>query len=138
MMKPVTKILSIIAIAVACIYLLVSSAPLFLNSKIERFFEDDLPSVTIENGTDVYCRMQADDFRFSLPVGGVASKPEIISSGFDSIEGYVLVSFPDAVVSATTYQKSIQGSLQNGGVVTVKEEPGSSQLKVSFSYFGDR
>ena len=137
-MKPATKILRSITIAVVCIVLIVTSAPLFLNSKIERFSEDDLPRVSIENGADVYCRMQADDFRFSLPVGGVASKPEIRSSGFDSIEGYVIVSFPDKAVSATTYQKSIQGSLQNGGVITVKEEPGSSQLKVSFSYFGDR
>ncbi len=137
-MNPSTKILSIIAIGLVCICFMIYSSPLFKNSTSRWLNEDDLPTITIEDGLEVYCRMQADDFRFTLPSGGTPNTPQIISSSFDSIEGSLIVSFPSSAVSPDIYRRALRENIQTGGDVSVRQEVGSSNLIINFSYFGDR
>lgn len=63
-------------------------APLFLNSRLERRGEKDLPRLVIERGDTVYCRMKGDDFRFPLPAGSRATNL-MVTGGFDTADGSV-------------------------------------------------
>ena len=111
-------------------------APLFLNSRIERIHEGNLPRITIESGNTAYCRMKADDFRFSLPRGSHAEHP-VISGGFDAVDGSVEARFEGTnLVTASEYESFLSGSVQVGGQVTARTTPGG--LLIKFHYFGDR
>lgn len=70
-------------------------APLFLNSRIERLGERNLPRIVVERGNVVYCRMNAGDFRFPLPSGSLATNL-VVSGGFDTVDGSVEARFDRA------------------------------------------
>jgi hypothetical protein len=111
-------------------------APLFLNSRIERLGEMDLPRIVVERGGTVYCRMKADDFRFPLPPGSQATNA-MVSGGFDTVDGSVEAQFGgNNGNTAGEYQSSLAGKVQEGGQVSAQTIPGG--LLIKFHYFGDR
>ena len=118
-----------------------SIAPLFLNSRIERLVEKNLPRIFIENERAIYCRMKADDFRFPLPSGSRAVNP-VVTGGFDTVDGSVEARFEGTnqlanLRAASEYQSWLaSGKLQVGGHITA--EPISGGLLIKFHYFGDK
>lgn len=111
-------------------------APLFLNSRIERLGEKDLPKIRIEKNGAVYCRMKADDFRFPLPPGSIGSNP-IVTGTFDCVDGTVECRFPGSnQLSAADYQSWVSGKVPVGGHVTAEALP--EGLLIKFHYFGDK
>ena len=111
-------------------------APLFLNSRIERLGESNLPRIVVERGSTVYCRMKADDFRFPLPPGSRAITL-VVSGGFDTVDGSVEARFEGTnKVSSIEYETLVAGNAQEGGRVTA--EPIQGGLLIKFHYFGDR
>lgn len=111
-------------------------APLFLNSRIERLGENDLPRIRIEVGNVVYCRMKADDFRFPLPTGTIATNA-MVTGGFDTVDGSVEAHFAaNRVISPSQYENSLRGRLKAGANVTAAQVPGG--LLIRFHYFGDK
>jgi hypothetical protein len=118
-------------------YLNDSIAPLFLNSRIERLGERNLPRVSVEKGAMVYCRMKADDFRFPLPPGSQATNLVINSGGFDTVHGSLEVRFGNSLpMTADAYRAWLSGKAKIGGSVAV--EPIPNGLLVKFDYFGDK
>lgn len=111
-------------------------APLFLNSRIERLRESDLPKILVERGDTIYCRMKADDFRFPLPPHSRAVNP-VVTGGFDSVDGSVEARFDGTNrITASEYQWSISGKVQVGGQVAAYAT--ADGLLIKFHYFGDR
>jgi hypothetical protein len=111
-------------------------APLFLNSRLERLAEKNLPKITIESGNTIYCRMKADDFRFALPLGSRATNL-VVTGVFDSVDGSVEARFESTnQVPADEYERWLSGKLQFGGRVSAKEIAGG--LLIEFHYFGDK
>ena len=111
-------------------------APLFLNSRIERIGEKNLPKILIEKGGTIYCRMKADDFRFPLPPGSRAVNP-VVTGGFDTADGSVEARFGGSNgVTAGEYENWLSGKVQVGGQITAQTIPGG--LLIKFHYFGDR
>ena len=112
-------------------------APLFLNSRIERLGERDLPKAVVEKGGILYCRMNADDFRLPLPPGTHVNPPIIVSGGFDTVEGKVEARFDGAhQMTPMEYESWLSGRLQVGAQYTAESIPGG--LSIKFSYFGDK
>jgi len=111
-------------------------APLFLNSRIERLGETNLPKIMVENGNIVYCRMKADDFRFPLPPNSRAVNP-IVTGGFDTVDGTIQVQF-DSTNRITPYEYGnwLSGRIQIGASIT--SETISNGLLIKFHYFGDK
>ena len=110
-------------------------APLFLNSRIERLGEKNLPRILVQEG-NLYCRMKADDFRFPLPVGARVSNA-VVSGGFDTVHGSIEAHFDGADhVTASDYVSSVSRSLRVGGQVSAETIP--SGFVIKFNYFGDR
>jgi hypothetical protein len=140
LMKAAGMILALL-VGVALIFALIrvadnSIAPLFLNSRLERLGEKDLPRITIERGGIVYCRMKADDFRFPLPSGSQATNL-VVTGGFDTVDGNVEARFEGTnQVTASEYESSLSGKVQVGGQITARTIPGG--LLIQFHYFGDR
>jgi hypothetical protein len=115
----------------------VKFSPLFLNSRIERIREKNLPRIIIEKGNIVYCRMKADDFRFPLPPAARVVNPVLTSGGFDTADGSVEVQFPATnQVTADEHENWLSGKVPVGGEVAAQTVPGG--LLVKFHYFGDR
>jgi len=111
-------------------------APLFLNSRIERLHEKNLPKVLIEHGSTIYCRMKADDFHFPLPPGSHATNA-VVTGGFDTVDGSVEARFGASTqVTAGEYQSWLAGKVQVGGQVMA--QPVAGGLLIKFHYFGDK
>ena len=111
-------------------------APMFLNSRIERLGEKNLPTIRIRNGTTVECRMKADDFRFALPPDARAVNP-LVTGGFDTVTGTVEAHFAGASrMSAGEYEFWLSDKVQVGGFITAQDIPAG--LLVKFEYFGDK
>jgi len=111
-------------------------APLLLNSRIERLAENNLPTVVVENGSTLYFRMKADDFRFPLPPGTCASNA-VVTGGIDTIDGSVEARFVGTnQVTASQYEGWLVGKVKSGG--SVKATATSGGLLIKFSYFGDK
>ena len=127
----------ICAVLVGAAALVVTSvSPLFLNSKIERIQEKNLPSIRIEKAGTIYCRMKADDFRFPLPPGSRAVNP-VVTGGFDTVGGSVEARLGNAnQFTASEYENWLSGKVPVGGRVTAQTIPGG--LLIKFHYFGDR
>jgi hypothetical protein len=114
-----------------------SFSTIILLSKVERLGEKDLPKVFVENGSTVYCRMKADDFRFSLPPGSRPLTTNIASGGFDWVDGSVEVQIQNSsTMNPIDYQSWISSRLQVGGWITTEVIP--EGLLVKFHYFGDK
>jgi len=110
-------------------------APLVFNSRVERLHENNLPKVVVE-GSTIYCRMKADDFRFSLPRGSHATNA-VVTGGFDTVDGSVEARFDGTNrITAGEYETSLSGRVQVGGQITAQTVPGG--LVIKFHYFGDR
>ncbi len=134
-MKVVAAFLCAALIAVAAL-VVITFSPLFLNSKIERLHEKNLPSIRIEKTGTIYCRMKADDFRFPLPPGSRAANPAV-TGGFDTVDGSVEARFDGTNrVTASEYEDWLSGRVPVGGQVTAQTI--SSGLLITFHYFGDR
>jgi len=113
-----------------------SLAPLFLNSRIERLGEKNLPRILVEKKNTIYCRMKADDFRFPLPPGSHAINP-VATGGFDSVDGIVEARFVESNhFTADQYNRWLSGKIPDGGQITSESIPGGILIK--FHYFGDR
>lgn len=56
---------------------------------------ESLPSVSVESGRTVYCRMRYCDFRFPLPDGAHVVRTDSVNGGFDTIKGAIYVTAPD-------------------------------------------
>jgi hypothetical protein len=56
---------------------------------------ESLPSVSVESGHIIYCRMQYCDFRFPLPDGARGVRINPVSGGFDTIKGAIFVTNAD-------------------------------------------
>ena len=111
--------------------------PVFLDSRIERLGEKNLPMIRVEKGGIIYCRMKADDFRFPLPPGSRALHPVITEGGFDTVDGSVEARFEGTnQLTATAYERWLSGRLQVGAYVKVQQIPNG--LLITFYYFGDK
>ena len=135
-MKAIAIVVGAIVLAVLAL-LVVKWSPLFLNSRIERVGEKNLPRIVVEKGGIICCRMRADDFRFPLPPGSRAANPVIIKGGFDTVDGSVEAVFEGTNTMTTTdYVFFLMGKVPVGGEVTPHTIPGG--LLIKFHYFGDR
>ena len=124
------------ALLAGAAFAVVKFSPLFLNSKIERIHEKNLPTIRIEKPGTVCCRMKADDFRFPLPPGSLAVNP-VVTGGFDTVQGSVETRFQDTNhITANEYENWLSGKVPVGGWVTAQTIP--SGLLIKFHYFGDR
>ena len=138
-MRPVFIIPCAVAfvIVIVCVFWLNGHvAPLWINSRIDRLLERNLPKIMIEKGGIVYCRMKTDDFRFPLPQGTRAANL-IVTGGFDTVDGSIEALYDSTnQVTAHEYETSLSGKIQHGGQVKVKSISGG--LLITFHYFGDR
>jgi hypothetical protein len=134
-MKVVAALVCAALIAGAAL-LLIKFSPLFLNSKIERIHERNLPTIRIEKPGTIYCRMKADDFRFPLPPESRAVNP-VVTGGFDTVDGSVEARFESTnQMTAGEYENWLSGKVPVGGRVTAQAISGA--LLIKFHYFGDR
>jgi hypothetical protein len=124
------------ALASGVVWLVFELAPLFLNSKIERLGEKNLPKILVEKGNIIHCRMKADDFRFPLPPGSRAFNPIVTSGGFDTIEGSLEARFESSNHITSSEYLRLLGKLQAGGDVSPMTIP--EGFRIRFRYFGDR
>ena len=132
----VVAILICAALLAGTAWVVIKFSPLFLNSKIERVHEKNLPAIRIERGSTIYCRMKADDFRFPLPPGAWATNL-VVTGGFDTVDGSVEARFDGANrVTAGEYESFLSGKVQIGGQITAQATLGG--LLIKFHYFGDR
>ena len=136
-MKPFAMLAVIGVISLGFWFINEHIAPMFLDSKITRLDEKNLPKVVVEEGGIVYCRMKSDDFRFSLPRGAHALTPTLISGGFDWVDGMVEARFESSKqVTSAEYEAWLSRRLQTGAEVRVLPVPGGMLIK--FHYFGDK
>jgi hypothetical protein len=130
---------ALVAIALVCLTLQFADrtvAPLFLDSRVERLGERNLPTIVVERGGVVYCRMKADDFRFPLPLRSRATNL-VVAGGFDTVDGSVEARFEGTRgMTVDEYQDSLTGKVSAGGWVTAQSIAGG--LLIKFHYFGDR
>src|SRR5436305_12337755 len=116
-------------VAVGVVWLVFELAPLFLNSKIERLGEKNLPKILVEKGNIIHCRMKADDFRFPLPTGSRAFNPIIASGGFDTIEGSVEARFENSNHMTSSEYLRLLGKVQVGGDVSPMTIPEGFRIR---------
>src|SRR5579863_8589162 len=57
--------------------------------------KETLPSVSVESGRTLCCRMSYCDFRFPLPPGTRIASIEPVSGGFDTIKGVIYLTNAD-------------------------------------------
>jgi hypothetical protein len=111
--------------------------------------KENLPSVAVEAGNKLCCRMLYCDYRFPLPPGTRLASTEPVTGGFDTIKGALYVTNTDGgEVDLRAYARSMRrdgfkvegdtsafrASSPDGGFVTVE---GSGSCRIAFSFFGD-
>jgi hypothetical protein len=123
----------------------------FGGSPIHATSHENLPSVAVESGRTICCRMELCDFRFPLPHGVRVAQTDSVSGGADTIKGAIYVTNADggAVdlqayarlvhkagfhVSNTSEQGFFTASSPDGGALQVD---GGQPTKIVFSFFGD-
>lgn len=123
-------------LAVAILFANSFIAPLMFHSRIERLGETNLPSIRVESGGIIYCRMKADDFSFPLPPASHA-KNLAVTGSFNTVDGSLEARFDGTnQLTADEYQESLIGRLSPGGYITADHIPGG--LLIKFHYFGDK
>ena len=123
-------------LAVAILFANSFIAPLMFHSRIERLGETNLPSIRVESGGIIYCRMKADDFSFPLPPASHATNLAVTGS-FNTVDGTVEARFDGTnQLTADQYKDSLVGRLSPGGYITADHIPGG--LLIKFHYFGDK
>ena len=136
-MKSILWVILVAVILIMCGFLICLLSPRILNSKIDRLFESGLPKAVVEKDGRIYCRMKADDFRFPLPPGSHALPPNIISGGFDWVDGSVEIRFDGTnQMAPNDYDAWLSKKVPVGASVTSKKVLGG--LDVKFHYFGDK
>jgi hypothetical protein len=117
-MKLIVALICAVPIAAAAT-IVIKFSPLFLNSKIERVHEKNLPRILIEkSGT-----------------GSRAVNP-VLTGGFDTVDGSAEARFEGTnQVTASEYENWLSGKVPVGGQVSAQEFPGG--LLFEFHYFGD-
>ena len=129
--------LFVVALLVLAWPVLEGISTLFLNARIERLGRTGFPNAEVESGGIVHCRMQADDFRFPLPPGSHAHDLRLDSGGFDTVNGWVAVTFDHPChMQEAAYRVWLAGRLPVGGACDVQTTPDGMVL--TFRYFGDR
>lgn len=101
---------------------------------------EKLPSVSIENGNIVYCRMHLCDFRFPLPNASHLVNVSPLTGGGDTIDGTIYVEATNGTpVDLDTYSDQIKNyHLEEGGwVVATRTSTNDNVAAIRFSYFGD-
>ena len=110
---------------------------------------ENLPSVAVESGGRLCCRMLYRDFRFPLPPSSGVVGIEPVTGGSDTIRGaiYVTNSYGGSV-DVRAYARAMRrdgfrvdgdgsgftASSPDGGFVAAQ---GSDRCKIAFSFFGD-
>lgn len=136
-MKPLVGVLCTIVGAAVFWLLLQFLSTRLLDSRIDRLHETGLPKICVVSGTEIYCRMKADDFRFPLPPNSHTTKSAVTSGGFDWVDGIVNVAFDTSNhMTAAGYYQWLSNKLPMGASVTVQALP--SGLAIKFHYFGDK
>jgi hypothetical protein len=111
-----------------------------------------LPSVVVEPGSALCCRMELCDFRFPLPKRAGVATIDSVSGGGDTIKGAVYVTNADGsmidllaysslvhragfrVTFVPAYGDYFSASSPDGGLLQVS---GGQTTKIAFSFFGD-
>ncbi|HXI84662.1 MAG TPA: hypothetical protein VNL17_11310 [Verrucomicrobiae bacterium] len=112
-MKPVIKRILIGMAGPVCVtaFGIVALIVYMLMPPLRSFarMHEKLPSVSIESGKTVYCRMQYCDFRFPLPDKARVMRTGHVTGGFDTIEGTIYVVDSDGTpVSLRGYAELLQ------------------------------
>lgn len=123
----------------------------FGGSSIHRSSRENFPSVVIESGRTVCCRMKFCDFRFPLPKGTSVMTNDPIGGGFDTIKGAIYVTNADGgTVNLQAYRRRIwkdgfcvnaspdskfTANSPDGGALEV--ETSGRTVRIAFSFFGD-
>lgn len=113
--------------------------------------KETLPSVSVESGRTVCCRMSYCDFRFPLPPGTRVASIDPVTGGADTIKGVIYLTNVDGgTVDLQTYARAMRmdgfsvggdanvglsASSPDGGYVGAQNSGGFCTL--SFSFFGD-
>ena len=110
---------------------------------------ENLPSISVESGNRLCCRMLYCDFRFPLPEGTSVSSIEPVTGGFDTIKGAIDVTNIHAgAVNLRAYARALRrdgfrvdgdsfgfsASSPDGGFVAPE---GLDRCRITFSFFGD-
>jgi len=123
-------------LAVAILFANSFIAPLMFHSRLERLGETNLPSIRVESGGIIYCRMKADDFSFPLPPASHATNLAV-TGGFDTVDGSVAALFDGTnQLTADQYQDSLIGRLSPDARITAGHIPGG--LLIKFHYMGGK
>ena len=111
--------------------------------------KENLPSVAVEAGSKLCCRMLYCDFRFPLPPGTRVASIEPVTGSFDTIRGTIYVTNVDGgAVDLRAYARamrrdgfkvdgdspSLSASSPDGGWVGAE---GLDRCTITFSFFGD-
>ena len=114
---------------------------------------EKLPSVSVENGHTVCCRMRYCDFRFPLPENVNVVRIDRVTGGLDTIEGTIhAVDANGGLVKMRNYAELLQrhhfdsisadsfgfftrSINQEGGVIAASSAGRGAEIH--FSYFGD-
>jgi hypothetical protein len=110
---------------------------------------ENLPSVAVESGNRLCCRMMYCDFSFPLPAKSKLASIEPVTGGFDTVKGAICVTNTDGgTVDLRAYARAMRrdgfkvgddssgfsASSPDGGFVAAE---GSERCRISFSFFGD-
>ena len=110
---------------------------------------ENLPSVAVESGGRLCCRMLYCDFRFPLPPNTGLVSIEPVTGGFDTIKGAIYVTNRNrGAVDLRAYARAMRrdgfrvtddgygfaASSPDGGFVSAE---GLDRCRIGFSFFGD-
>ncbi len=110
---------------------------------------ENLPTVSVESGNRLCCRMLYCDFRFPLPTKTKLARIESVTGGFDTIRGVICVTNTDGgIVDLRAYARAMRSdgfkiggdssgfsaSSPDGGFVAAE---GLDRCRITFSFFGD-
>jgi hypothetical protein len=129
---------------------------LFISHQLKPPFNrvnEKLPTMSVEEGSMVYCRMRYCDFRFPIPSGTHVVRTNIASGGFDTIDGTIdVMSTNGEPIDMHAYAELLRKKHFNlspdytGGISASSKEPrggwiGAEALdravRIRFTYFGD-
>lgn len=122
-MKPILKRILIGVGAFACLAALafIASIVLVMMPPLRSFSRtnEKLPTVFVENGSTVYCRMRYCDFRFPLPDKAHVVRTNIDAGGFDTIHGSIYIINSDgSPINLRHYAEFLQNKNWNVSVAS--------------------
>jgi hypothetical protein len=87
---------------------------------------EKLPSISVENGDTLYCRMRYCDFRFPLPDKTHIVRTNPITGGADTINGDIYVIDPDGRVAPEEGFRC--GAMRRLGLFRSNKQPGGCAI----------